>query len=260
VLGDPRGPDAKLAPGIHRPQPDHAADLAPAGWQLDGSCLLPTTDTRDLNSVSSHTLTWAACGMVTTTVSGWVDGIRRDHQIGRGGLASSQPPPAQDAVGLHVGPGPKPHHPVGWDQVAGGRLLYQDRRPGDLGISVVGRAPQPRRTHHHLGLGEGLAKASGTSTLSRVVAAGGILAAALVARRAALGVVRPSRPATARVARPTSTIATVTTRLDATPHAVPAASGTHPANHSDRRRWWLDGPPIPCEFPGRASVAAHRIP
>jgi transposase len=46
----------------------------PAGLQLVGSCLLPTTGTRDLNSVSSHTLTSAACGMLTTTVSGWVGG------------------------------------------------------------------------------------------------------------------------------------------------------------------------------------------
>jgi hypothetical protein len=73
VLGDPHGPEAKLAPGVDRPQLNYAADLA-AGGQLIGSCLLPTMGTRDLNSVSSHTLTSAARGMVTTTVSGWVGG------------------------------------------------------------------------------------------------------------------------------------------------------------------------------------------
>jgi len=45
----------------------------PAGVQLAGSCLLPTTGTRDLNSVSSHTLTSAARGKITTTVSGFLE-------------------------------------------------------------------------------------------------------------------------------------------------------------------------------------------
>jgi hypothetical protein len=166
-------------------------------------------------------------------------------------MAGSQPQPAHHAVGLHVGPGPKPHHTATWDQVAGGRLLHPNHRARDLGISIIGRALQPGRVHDGLGLGEGLAKASGTSTLSRVVAVvAGTILAALVAGCPAVGVVRTSRPATASAARPTSTIATVATRLDATRMLPPMRLGparlTIPTNAAAGRRVHPDPPSSMC--------------
>jgi hypothetical protein len=74
VLGDLRGPDAKFAPGLDHPQPNHTADLAAGG--LAAGWVLPPAQNghRRPNSVSSHTLAWAEPGMVTTTVSWWVGG------------------------------------------------------------------------------------------------------------------------------------------------------------------------------------------
>jgi hypothetical protein len=88
-------------------------------------------------------------------------------------------------------------------------------------------------------------KASGTSTLSTVVvvAAGGIVPAAVVAGRSALGVVRTSRPATASAARPTSTIATIATRLDATRMLPPVRLGLlQPTIPTDAVGGWMVHP------------------
>ena len=106
-------------------------------------------------------------------------------------------------------------------------------------------------------------KASGTSIASGVVAvvAGRILAA-LVAGRPAVGVVRTSRPATASAARPTSTIAMVATRLDATRMLPPMRLGparlTIPTNAATGRRVHLDTPSSMCR--GGPEVADPRAP
>jgi hypothetical protein len=76
------------------------------------------------------------------------------------------------------------------------------------------------------------------------VAAGTIVTAALVAECPALGVVRTSRPATASTARPTSTTATVATRLDATRILPPVRLGlTQPTTiPTDAAGGWMVHP------------------
>jgi hypothetical protein len=95
------------------------------------------------------------------------------------------------------------------------------------------------------------------------VVAGGIVTAALVAGPLALGAVRTSRPATASTARPTSTIATVATRRDATRMLPPMRLGpTQPTIPTDVAGHWKVHPDHAIQHvwgdPGRAGVVLSR--
>src|SRR5512132_552878 len=162
----PSSPPASTAPNRTRQR-----TWPPAGLQLVGSCLLPTTGIRDLNSVSSHALTSAARGKVTTTVSGWVGGSGATTRW----LAVVVPAPSRNrrttpfaCTSVLV----RNHTTLSREtRLPAAGSCTTTAAPGDLRISIVGRAPQPRRTHHHLGLGERLAK--GVRDLNAVHGRGG---------------------------------------------------------------------------------------